>query len=166
MDRTQKDQPINHAAPLDEQSVPKPLNRAESKEKLELAIANSNETLACGTTVLTIFPDTLAIDRTKVTVTTRSFFSTSEVVSIRIEDILNVTAQVGPFFGSIKILSRVFNNDMPYTVGRFWRKDTMKLKRILQGYVIAMQKKIDCSSLQTKELANMLDKLGEDAPAL
>jgi hypothetical protein len=32
----------------------------------------------------------------------------------------------------------------------------------MQGYIIAMQKEIDCNSLETKELAEMLEKLGKD----
>ncbi len=118
--------------------------------------------MAEATTYLTLFPDTLAIDRTKVTLTKRAFFSTSEAMSIRIEDILNVTATVGPFFGSIKIVSRVLNAEKPYRIGKFSRKDVMRLKRILQGYVIALKRNIDCSSLRTPELASMLDKLGQD----
>lgn len=165
MDEPKKKGKVNYSTPEAPLGVPDPLTAKESKEKLTEAISDSNELLASATTVLRIFPDTLAVDRTKITVTKRSFFSAEEVMSMRIEDILNVTANLGPFFGSIKILSRVFTNDMPYTVGPFWQKDTQKLKRIIQGYVIAKQRKIDCSQLPTKELAAMLDKLGQDAPA-
>ena len=134
----------------------------ESKQELKAAIRESNAVLARATTVLTLFPDTLEIDRTKLTLTKRTFFSTSEAMSIRVEDILNVTATVGPLFGSITIVSRVFNSEKPYHIGRFSRKDVMKLKHILQGYVIALQRKIDCSAMKTAELASMLEKLGED----
>jgi hypothetical protein len=83
-------------------------------------------------------------------------------MSIRIEDILNVTATIGPVFGSVKIVSRVMNSDKPYNIERFWRNDAIKIKRVIQGYVIALQRKIDCSALPAKELATMLEKLGED----
>lgn len=134
----------------------------ESRQELKDAIWDSSEVLIKVNTVLTLFPDTMAIDRTKLTVTKRDFFNTSEVMSIRIEDILNVTANAGPFFGSLKVVSRILNNERPFRIGLFFKKDTLKLKRILQGYVIALQKNIDCSSLGTKELANLLDKLGQD----
>lgn len=134
----------------------------ESRKELKQAIRGSNEVLASATTVLMLFPDTLIVDRAKLTVTKRSFLRSAEVMSIRIEDILNVTATVGPIFGSIKVVSRVLNSERPYRIGLFWRHDALKIKRITQGYVIALQRRIDCSNLPANELAAMLDKLGKD----
>src|SRR5258707_12767457 len=64
----------------------------ESKQELRNAIKGSNQVLASATTALTFFPDTLTVDRAKLTLTKRTFFQTAEVMSIRIEDVLNVTA--------------------------------------------------------------------------
>ena len=84
-------------------------------------------------------------------------------MSIRIEDILNVTASIGPFLGSLKITTRYFDSDKAYQVDNLARGDVLRLKRILQGYIIALRKQIDCSTLATKELANLLNQLGEGA---
>lgn len=135
----------------------------ESMQELREAIRGSNEILATATTPFKFFPDTLTLDRAKLTVTKRSFFRTADVMSMRIEDVLNVTASIGPLVGSVTFSSRVFNNQKPYTVGMFWRKDAIRLKRITQGYVIALQRGIDCSSLSAPALIAMLDQLGEDA---
>ena len=139
-------------------------DEADPKEELRNAIRGSNQVLATASTVfpLTLFPDTITVDRAKVTITRRNFFKAAEVMSLRIEDILNVTANVGPLFGSVKIASRVFSSEKPYVVDRFWREDALKLKRVMQGYIIALEKKIDCSQLSTDELAHMLDRLGKD----
>jgi hypothetical protein len=137
------------------------------EKKLTEAIGDSHDVLMRATTVfpLTLFPDTLTIDRTKLTITHRNFLNAGEVLSIRIEDILNVTASVGPLFGSVKIATRFFDPSKPYKVDHFWRKDALKLKRIVQGYLIAKQQKVDCSKLSSSELAKMLDKLGKvDGP--
>ena len=141
-----------------------PGKQEDPKQELENAIKGSHQVLVSATTVfpLTIFPDTLIVDRAKLTITRRSFFDVAEVMSIRIEDVLNVTAQVGPLFGSVKITSRIFNIEKPYRVNYFWREDALKIKRITQGYIIALQKEIDCSALSTRELAAMLDELGKD----
>jgi hypothetical protein len=159
-------QPMQSQAPPRTIIMEKPRESSlqESKQELKDAIKDSQKVLVSATTVFpfTLFPDTITVDRTKLTVAHRSFFSVADVVSIRIEDILNVTASVGPFFGSIRITSRFFNNEMPYVLNHFWRDDAMRVKRITQGYIIALEKKIDCSSLPTQELAAMLDKLGED----
>ena len=140
--------------------------RYEATKQLSDAIGGAHELLLSATTVFpfTLFPDTLTVDRTKLTVAHRSFFMVAEVMSIRVEDILNVTANVGPFFGSVQISTRFFDTQKPYTVNYLWRGDALKIKRIMQGYIIATQKKIDCSSLATKELVMLLDRLGQGAP--
>ncbi|HUS26038.1 MAG TPA: hypothetical protein VMY99_01675 [Nevskiaceae bacterium] len=140
-----------------QQAVPK---------QLERAVGGSQDVLMKTTTVFpfTLFPDTVMVDRQKLTVTHRTFFMVAEVMSIRIEDILNVTANVGPFFGSIKISTRFFSTEKPYEVHYFWRHDALRMKRIIQGYIVALQKNIDCSRLPAKQLATMLDQLGQGAP--
>jgi len=134
----------------------------ESRQELRQAINGSNQVLATANTVLSIFPDTMVIDRAKVTIIKRTFFRMADIMSIRIEDILNVTCTVGPVMGTVTLTSRVLNADQTTTIGRFWRADAKRLKRIAQGYVIALQRSIDCSSLGTNELAAMLEKLGAD----
>jgi hypothetical protein len=135
----------------------------ETKQELRAAIQGSNEVLATATTVIPLFPDTITVDRAKFTITQRKFFRVAETMSMRIEDILNVTSTVGPIFGNVKIVSRVMAAETPHTIGPFWRGEAERLKRVTQGYVIALQRNIDCSSLSTKELADMLDKLGADS---
>ncbi len=137
--------------------------KQQAERELVEAIGNSRDVLVRATTVfpITLFPDTIAVDRTKLTVTHRDFLRSGEVLSISIEDILNVTAQVGPIFGSVKISTRFFDNTKPYEVDHFWRSDALKIKRIVQGYLIAKQQEVDCSSLSTPELAKMLDRLGK-----
>lgn len=133
----------------------------ESERDLREAIEGSKEVLATATSAVPLFPDTVTVDRAKLTVTKRTFFATKNVMSMRIEDVLNVTAATGPFFGSITIVSRVLHSD-PYTVNYFWKKDAARIKRVTQGYIIALQRGIDVSSLSTDELARQLDELGED----
>src|SRR5438270_8983362 len=89
--------------------------KQKAADKLVEAIGDSYDVLVRATTVfpLTLFPDTLTVDRTKLTITHRDFLSAGEVLSIQIEDILNVTATVGPFFGSIKISTRFFDPGKP-----------------------------------------------------
>jgi hypothetical protein len=135
--------------------------------RLKEAIGNSQEVLLTATTVFpfTLFPDTVTVDREKISIAHRFFFRVAEVVSMRIEDILNVTADVGPLFGSISVLTRFFDPDKPYTVNYLWREDALRLKRILQGYVIAVQKGIDLSSFSAEELATLLDEFGQGSPS-
>lgn len=156
--------PISHPSiPLS--NVPDPQKQV-AEAKLEKAIGDSHDVLARATTVFpfNFFPDTLTIDRSKVTITHRGFLNAAEVISFRIEDVLNVTADVGPIFGTVKISSRFFEANKPHSINYFWRADALKIKRILQGYLIARQQNIDCSVFSTQELAKKLDELGKVAP--
>jgi hypothetical protein len=143
-----------------------PMSRAmtpdETRKELRQAIEGSNQVLASAHSVLALFPDTMIIDRAKVTVIKRQFFRMAEVRSVRIEDILNATCTVGPIFGTVSFVSRVMNDDQTTSIGRFWRSDAKRLKRVLQGYIIALERHIDCNSLEAHELASMLEKLGAD----
>jgi hypothetical protein len=137
--------------------------KAKTQDALVKAIGDSRNILVRATTVFpfTLFPDTITIDRAKLTITHRDFFSAGEALSINIEDILNVTATVGPFFGSIMIATRFFDPGKPYTIDKFHRADALKIKRIAQGYIIAKQKDIDCTALSNQELTKLLDELGK-----
>lgn len=142
------------------------LDKVEAERQLVQAVQGTKEPLTEATTVFpfTLFPDTVLVDREKLTVTHRVFFQVAEVMSIRIEDVLNVTADVGPIFGSLKISTRFFNEKKPYKVNYLWRGDALRIKRIVQGCIIARQKNIDCTSFESKELARVLDELGQGTP--
>lgn len=141
---------------------PRSMTAEESRQELRDAIQGSQEVLYNASTVLSLLPDSVIVDRAKVTIARRSFYRTADVMSMRIEDVLNATCSVGPIFGTVSIVSRVMNSDQTSTIGRFWRADAKKLKRIIQGYIIALQRNIDCSSLKTQELTAMLEQLGAD----
>lgn len=133
---------------------------------LRKIIRKSHQLLASAQTVIlpmNLFPDSVTIDRTKVTVTKRTFFWTSSVISIRIEDVLNVGCSTGPIFGSLIISSRVMNSTDHYEIDYFWRKDAIYLKQIIQGYVIAQHNQIDTSHLNRRDLIRTLLELGNDS---
>ena len=153
---------------IEQQFSPQPAphqTHEEARQQLQQEIGNSNEVLIHATAVFpfNLFPDSITIDRGKLTITKRTFFGVAEVMSVRIEDLLHVNANVGPFFGSLKISNRFFDAKKPYQVNYLWREDALRIKRILQGYIIATQKQIDCSSFGTRELAKMLDELGQSS---
>lgn len=131
------------------------------KVELSQAVQESKDILAQASTALTLFRDTVVVNRAKVSITRRSFFSVSEIISIPIEDVLSVTVTTGPFLGTIKIVSRILNLDA-IEVGKFWRQDALRLKTIIQGYLIALQQGIDCNTIPTNELITTLERLGSD----
>lgn len=140
------------------------VDKEQLKNNLINAIEQSNEELAKATTVfpLKFFPDTITLDRTKITITRRSFLS-ANVMSIRVEDILNVSGSVNPFFGCLTIATRVLSSDDHFTVRHLWRDDVINLKHMIQGYVIAKQNNLACDHLSRDELIDTLEELGHDS---
>ncbi len=132
--------------------------------RLTRLINKSSDILASATTVFPfdLFPNTITVDRTKITIIKRDFLWSEKVMSIRIEDILNVSTSVGPLFGSLTIASRVMSTEDHFTTSFFWRNDAIYLKHIIQGYVIARHNKIKTSHLTRDELVHTLAKLGHD----
>lgn len=135
-------------------------------DTLKNIVQKSHQILAGAQTVIlpvNLFPDSVIVDRTKITITKRSFFWTSSVISIRIEDVLNVTCSTGPIFGSLTISSRVMNSTDHFEIDYFWKNDALYLKKIIQGYVIAQHNKIKTSHLEKEDLINTLLELGSDS---
>lgn len=127
---------------------------------------HSREVLAAARTLIlpqNLFPDSVILDRTKLTIIKRTFFWTAETISIRVEDILNVTSTYGPFFGSIIISSRIMNSTDHYEIDGFWRRDAIYLKEIIQGYMIAMHNNINVKDLDRQDLVATLLELGRDS---
>ena len=130
---------------------------ADDIDELKRVISHSHEVIAGATTVFPfLFPDDITLDRTKITITRRNFILSADGISIRIEDVLNVAASVGPVFGTITISSRVMNSVDHYDVGRFWREDAIRIKKIIQGYLIARQNGVQTDHLSCDELAKTL----------
>lgn len=134
------------------------------KASLQSIVEKSHEVLAMATTIMPfkLFPDTVVVDRTKVTIIKRNFFWSEDVVSIRIEDVLNATSGVDMFFGSLNVSSRVMNSTDHYQIKFLWKKDAMHLKHLIQGYVIALHNDIDVSHLTKDDLISTLCELGDD----
>lgn len=135
----------------------------EDMIELKKVVAHSREVLDNAKTVLPfLFPHEIILDRTKISIIRRNFFWSSDVVSVRIEDTLNVSASVGPLFGSITVTSRVMSSVDHFTIEHFWRADAIKLKQIIQGYLIARQNGIRTDHLECDELVGTLHELGRD----
>lgn len=125
-------------------------------------VNNAHEVLCKATTVFpfVLFPDTIVVDREKVTITHTSFFKTGDMVSTSIDDILSVSANVGPLFGSLRLTIRNVPQQNPPEIKYLSRKDVIDIKNILQGYIIARQNNVDCASLPKQELIALLQRLG------
>lgn len=108
----------------------------------------------------TLFPDNINIDRRKITVIHRAFLGKTIVVSVPLADIHRVELSTGPVLGSLKIMAKFFD-DKPVTVNFLKKSDAFLVKRLLDGFIIAIERNIDCSSMPKGELIAMLKGLGQ-----
>lgn len=141
--------------------VKKPAQKSQKQKQLENVTQKSHEILFKADTVFpfTLFPDTVTLDREKVSFATRYFFGVAQVTSIPVRDILSVEADTGPFFGSVHTSSRFFITN-PRSIKWLWRKDAVRLQRLLQGYIIAHEQEINCDSIKKDKLIALLNDLG------
>lgn len=139
-------------------------DQPKSREDLHTIAERSHEVIAQATTVFpfVLFPDTVTLDRTKVTIYKKNFFWSEDVVSIRIEDVLNATAGTNLIFGSLNVSSRVMNSTDHYLIKFLWKNDALHLKHLIQGYVIAQHNNIQVTHLPKEELIATLQELGHD----
>jgi len=134
----------------------------DSLQALNRAIWDSNEVLVSASTTSKLHKDTLTLNRAKLFSIKRSPLGNIEDMSVRIEDVLNIGATLGPVSGMIKIMTNFNAPGAPYVIGPFKKKDTIKLKRIIQGYIIALDRKINLNMTPTDELITRLYELGVD----
>lgn len=137
--------------------------KQDEVEKLQDLVDNAHEVLARATTAFpfTLFPDTIIVDRNTVSIIKKYFFLSSQVETIKVEDILKVSSGAGPILGSVSI-ALVMQPDNATTVKNFWRGDAIYLKKVLQGYIVALHNDVDCNKLEKDELLEMIIPLGTD----
>lgn len=134
----------------------------ETHEKLIDITEKAHDVLFEADTVFpfTLFPDTLTIDREKLTIASRSFFRVAQIVTVPITSMVSAEANVGPFFGSLHMTSKYFQHNT-YSVNFLWRKDAEEAHRLLQGYIIAQEREIDVSDVEKEDLIILLNDLGQ-----
>jgi len=142
-------------------TYPKEILTSPDSHSLANVIVKCHDELFRAKTVFpfTLFPNKVTLDREKVTIINRPFFYSAKIISIPIRDLLNVEADVGPFFGSIHMSSRYFATT-PCSLNYLKRSDALQLQRLLQGYIICEEQKIDCSKTDKNQLIILLNDLG------
>jgi hypothetical protein len=137
---------------------------AKGPEKLEELTEKSQDVLYEADTVwpFTLFPDTLKLDREKLTIANRFFWRVANITSVPVGEIMSAEAFVGPFFGSLHLTFRFFANN-ERTIKFLWRKDAQEMQRLIHGYIIAHRREIDVSSVSKDELVKLLTELGQGA---
>jgi hypothetical protein len=138
-----------------------PSSDSKDAMKLQAVVRESHTILAKARSVFPfqLFPDSVNIDRHKLTIVRRQFFGIEQKVSVPLENVKNIEADLGPFFGSITVTSDLFINNTQ-TVHFLWRDDARKIQKLVQGAVVAQGEGIDLNKIEVIQLQKMLIDLG------
>jgi hypothetical protein len=137
---------------------------SDSIEDLQQAIHDTNEIITEISLSLVFVSSKLTLTRQKVIYETRTVFGRILIKTLTVDQITNVTASVGPVFGIIYFSHTA--KDFPPQAGIFWRSDVIRMKRIIDGYVLAFQQKINTEGVAVNDLIPMLSRLGTDDPSV
>jgi len=145
-------------------ALPSPTTEAEEREELQKVTENAQDVLLKANSIFPfmLFPDTISVSRMKVTITRRVFFGVADVISLQLDDILNVEVDTGPYFGSLRIFTRIYGSQ-PLHINALSRKSAVEIKRLIEGHLIAHNQNIETSQMQKHELVTLLMRLGSDA---
>jgi hypothetical protein len=110
----------------------------------------------------TLVPDTITLDREKLTIANRVFWRMADITSVPVGEIMSCEVRVGPFFGSLNFTFRFFTNN-ERVVNFLWRQDAIEMQRLIHGYIIAHRREIDVSSVPKEKLIELLKELGQGA---
>jgi hypothetical protein len=106
----------------------------------------------------------LTLTRRKIKYVVRKGLGAVGSRTIDVDEIKNVNASLGPMLGIIYFTHE--SNDFPSEIGHFWRGDVVKMKRLINGYVIAHEQEIDLAYTPKENLVPVLIKLGTDDPTI
>lgn len=129
------------------------------KRRLNVMMSKSNRIIISISSLFPwdLFPDTLNIEETRITVIQRQLFS-SQVHSVNIKDISNIFIDMDLFLAAITIVSNTFEENN-IKIMKLRKKDAVLARRIIEGLRVFMEKDIDTSSYTIKDLINKLKEL-------
>jgi hypothetical protein len=113
-----------------------------------------------------LFPDTLIIDTTKVTIVKSQMFATENIITIPLKDLADVHVQTALFLASLTIayMPQASSPGMlkpeEEQIACLKRKDVLRAKNILKGIMVAQAEEIDIAKLSPEEVFALIEKVG------
>src|SRR5688572_25346830 len=129
----------------------------KNREKLKQLRRQSEKVIYSASTFSILNPTTIYIDREKLTIVQRPWWIFQKRFPILIKDIKTVVANIAVIFGEV-ILDISGYETNPDIIRPFWPGETLKVKRILLGLVIATREGIDLSVYDDEELLKEIEK--------
>lgn len=150
-----KDLKLNQSAML-------PEKQNNANQKLEDLANKADITLLKVSTVFpfTFFTHDIIIDPYKVNIIFREFFWSEHIHSIMVKDILDVVVETSVFFATIRIVDQGYIENS-VDIAYLKKEDALKVRKIIQGLVIAHRQAVDLSILKPADIRDKSEELGQ-----
>jgi len=131
----------------------------EDEHKLDDMMTKSNRVIVSISSMFPwdIFPSTINVEETRITVIKRQLFS-SQVHSVDIKSISNVFIDTSLFFTTLTIISSTFEANK-IKIMRLRKKQAILVRRAIEGLRLLAEQDIDTSQYSIEELLNKLKEL-------
>lgn len=113
-----------------------------------------------------LFPDTLIIDTTKVTIVKSQMFATENIITIPLKDLADVHIQTALFLAGLTIayMPQASSPGMlkpeEEQIACLKRSDAIRAKNIMKGIMVAQAEEIDIAKLSPEEVFALIEKIG------
>jgi hypothetical protein len=148
--------------------------KEENKQRFKTITARQDIEIlrAKGVFPFNLFPDTLVIDTTKVTLVRKQLFATEYIATIPLKDLSDVNVQTVLFLGTLMIRympqsnTPGMNEPVNIKIPNLHRYDAIRAKNILKGALVAKAEEIDIAKLSPDEVVDVLEKFGHSEGVL
>ena len=120
------------------------------------AIHDSSEVIIAATTVFG--GQKIILTRSSFIYEKRSPLGAVVIKRTSIGDVNSVDGMVSLLFATLNLHHT--SQDLPNQIGLFWRKDGIRLARILSGYIAALSRGLDIHTIPIEKLIPMLIEMG------
>lgn len=134
------------------------------QQKFDKILNNSSDPLLHIKThlPLELEPKEIIIDITKVSIITKPFLGTKEVLSVSIENISDVTVESIPLFATLRIHDSGDQTGGGVYVVKFLKKEeAIMAQRVIQGLLISKKNEVDLAWVEQEGLLQKLEELGK-----
>ena len=131
----------------------------KNRQAVEDMVVNSNRILLSVSSVFPwdFFPTTIVIEETRITIIHRQLFS-SQTYCVDIKNISNVFIDVGILFAQLVVVSNTYAKNQ-IVINKLKKKEAVFARRIIEGLRMFVDRDIDTTSYEVKELVNKLKEL-------
>lgn len=131
----------------------------------ELAYVDTTALFSCRAVFpFDLFPDTVTVDRNKVTISKKTFFFTRTTQSILIQDLMTVVVSESLLFATLEIVDRMYPQET-IIVEYLPKESARRVRWLIEGLIVAQKQKIDLSKIPREELLVKIEKIGKTKQA-